>query len=119
MPSPPALFDASFLASQRLKLIDTRTALSASIDRDATEDGALASAGSGQANEVEDRAQDASIADNNRSLVAVLRERRASIDRALAKIDEGTYGYSDLSGQPIALERLVSYPEAIRTASEV
>jgi DnaK suppressor protein len=119
MPSLHSRFDASFIASQRQKLIAARDALSSSIARDGDEDHLLEVAAGAQANESEDRAQDASVADNNRALVDVLQARRTSVERALAKIDEGTYGYSDLTGEPIPLDRLEAYPEAIRTAGEV
>jgi len=118
MPNPPARFDASFIANQQRKLIAARDALSSSIARDGDEDQLLELAAHAQANESEDRAQDASVSDNNRMLVDVLTERRTSIERALAKIDEGTYGYSDLSGEPIPLDRLEAYPEALRTVGE-
>jgi DnaK suppressor protein len=44
--------------------------------------------------------------------------RQDEIERALAKIDEGTYGLSDVSGGPIPRERLQAKPEAIRTVEE-
>ena len=46
-------------------------------------------------------------------------ERRLQyVDRALQKIDEGTYGLSDDSGEPIPRGRLEAVPEAIRTVEE-
>jgi DnaK suppressor protein len=46
-------------------------------------------------------------------------ERRlGEIDRALQKIEEGTYGLSDDSGEPIPRGRLEAVPEAIRTVEE-
>ena len=39
-------------------------------------------------------------------------------ERALAKIEEGTYGYSDESGQFIGQERLDAVPYAVRTVAE-
>ena len=46
-------------------------------------------------------------------------ERRLQhVDRALQKIEEGTYGLSDDSGEPIARGRLEAVPEAIRTVEE-
>ncbi len=58
------------------------------------------------------------MTENNDALSATLTEQLALIDRALAKIDEGTYGFSDQSGEPIALARLQAYPEAILTLDE-
>ena len=40
------------------------------------------------------------------------------IERALAKIEDGTYGFSDSSGKPIPRARLEAMPEAINTADE-
>ena len=45
-------------------------------------------------------------------------QRLRSIERALAKIDEGTYGLSDLSGDPIPRARLEAIPEAVLTIQE-
>ena len=46
-------------------------------------------------------------------------ERRLrAIDRALAKIGEGTYGLSDMSGKPIPKARLEATPEAVLTVEE-
>jgi DnaK suppressor protein len=42
----------------------------------------------------------------------------ALIDRALQKIEDGTYGFSDLSGDPIPTERLEAVPDAIYTVAE-
>jgi DnaK suppressor protein len=44
--------------------------------------------------------------------------RLEDVERALAKIEEGTYGLSDESGEPIARGRLEAAPEAIRTVNE-
>jgi DnaK suppressor protein len=46
-------------------------------------------------------------------------ERRLEhIERALQKIEEGTYGLSDDSGEPIPIGRLEAVPEAILTVEE-
>ena len=42
----------------------------------------------------------------------------SEINHALAKIDKGTYGVSELSGSPIPLERLRAVPWARFTADE-
>lgn len=42
----------------------------------------------------------------------------AEIDRALAKLADGTYGVSELSGRPIPLERLRAVPWATLTEDE-
>jgi DnaK suppressor protein len=46
-------------------------------------------------------------------------ERRLEhVERALQKIEVGTYGLSDDSGEPIPRGRLEAVPEAIRTVEE-
>lgn len=40
------------------------------------------------------------------------------VNRALEKIEEGTYGFSDGSGEPIPKGRLEAIPEAIYTVEE-
>jgi DnaK suppressor protein len=46
-------------------------------------------------------------------------ERRLEhVERALQKIEEGTYGLSDDSGEPIPKGRLEAMPEATRTVEE-
>ena len=47
-----------------------------------------------------------------------LRDRLAAIDRALHRLDEGTYGRSVRSGQPIPDERLEADPAAELTVEE-
>jgi DnaK suppressor protein len=58
-----------------------------------------------------DREIDATIAEQ-------VEQRLEIVDRALQKIEEGTYGLSDISGEPIPRGRLEAVPEAIRTVEE-
>ena len=45
-------------------------------------------------------------------------QRLREVERALEKIEEGTYGLSDDSGDTIPKGRLEAMPEAIRTVNE-
>ena len=47
-----------------------------------------------------------------------LREQLAAVERAEARLAEGTYGLSIESGQPIPDERLEAFPTAERTTEE-
>jgi DnaK suppressor protein len=58
-----------------------------------------------------DREVDATIAEQ-------IHQRLEIVERALQKIEEGTYGLSDISGEPIPRGRLEAVPEAIRTVEE-
>jgi len=69
----------------------------------------------------EDSAQHADLADRatsetDRALELRARDRQrklvAKIDAALARIEDGTYGYCEETGEPIALKRLDARPIA-------
>ena len=72
----------------------------------------------GEAKEAEDDAQDLAQGEVDGTIDAVEEQRLRAIERALAKIDEGTYGLSDLSGDPIPKARLEAMPEAALTIEE-
>lgn len=61
--------------------------------------------------ELAQRGQDAALVANARQILT-------RIERALAKMDEGTYGLSDKSGKPIPAERLDAVPYAVLTVQE-
>jgi DnaK suppressor protein len=44
---------------------------------------------------------------------ANLEESLARVERALAKLDEGSYGVCDACGQPIAPKRLEAMPDSV------
>ena len=71
-----------------------------------------------QAREYEDDAQKLDMLEREENLVARDVQRLARVERALEKIEEGTYGLSDVSGERIPLDRLDVMPEAINTLSE-
>lgn len=50
--------------------------------------------------------------------VGQLEEILARVENALARIDEGTYGISEVSGKPIPIERLEALPYATTLAGE-
>ncbi|MBX6765032.1 MAG: TraR/DksA C4-type zinc finger protein [Rubrobacteraceae bacterium] len=94
---------AAFLARQRFRLEFTRDALL----RELEEPGAL---------ETADEIPPNTLA---RGILELLESklwlRLASVQRALQKIDEGTYGICDETGEPIPRDRLEAVPEAIYT----
>jgi DnaK suppressor protein len=63
------------------------------------------------ATRAEEEAERLGLAEKERALLN-------EIDRALAKIQQGTYGVSELSGRPIPIERLQAVPWARLTADE-
>ena len=73
---------------------------------------------SGQAHEFEDDAQKLDALELQGSLTAADDGRLSNIERALQKIEDGTYGLSEGSGAPISVERLEAVPEALYTLDE-
>jgi DnaK suppressor protein len=73
---------------------------------------------SGQAREYEDEAQKLTTLEIDENLQAVEDDRLSDIERALQKIEDGTYGLSDASGAPIPIARLEAIPEALYTLEE-
>jgi DnaK suppressor protein len=56
--------------------------------------------------------------ERDEGLAEPLQEKLEAIDRAEARLEEGTYGLSVESGEPIPDERLEAVPWAERTAEE-
>ncbi len=73
----------------------------------------------GEAHEFEEDAQRLDMLENEENAIDRNKQRLRDIERALQKIEDGTYGLSDASGEPIARARLEAVPEAIYTASEL
>lgn len=71
-----------------------------------------------EAEEFEDSAQDLAQEEVRQAQHDVDEQRVANIERALQKIDEGSYGQSDESGDPIPKARLEASPEAVLTVQE-
>lgn len=107
--------DPAFLTQQRKRLIAMRDELTQRSAAGATLD---RTSRSGGAEDVEDDAQRLAQNDVDGAVQAVEQGRLNMIDRALAKIDEGTYGLSDESGDPIPKTRLEAIPEATLTIEE-
>ena len=87
-------------------------------DRDQSEEDA---AGELSHNDVNDPADEATnLMDRERSYAAEDNMGRliGKVKRALQKIEEGTYGLSDIDGTPIPLERLKALPYAVTTVEQ-
>jgi DnaK suppressor protein len=109
--------DPQFLEKQRRRLIELRRRILA-VRQGQESEQASDSESQGQAREYEDDAQHLAALELQGNLAAADVERMRSIERALQKIGDGTYGLSDGSGAPIPLERLEASPEALYTLEE-
>lgn len=65
-----------------------------------------------------DAAKDVVDREMERSELRQLHAQLREVDAALARVDEGTYGVSEVSGEPIPDERLRARPTATRTVEE-
>jgi DnaK suppressor protein len=71
-----------------------------------------------EAEDTEDAALALTEEGEDDAIAESLRDRLAAIERALHRLDEGTYGRSVRSGQPIPDERLEADPAAELTVEE-
>lgn len=110
--------DAAFVEKQRQYLLRLRASLVAAAEATESDEADEKEDRAGTALELEDDAQELDALERDGNLVVRDVERLARVDRALKKIEEGSYGLSDRSGKPIARERLEAVPEALYTPSE-
>jgi DnaK suppressor protein len=116
--SKTSRFAASFLEHQRRRLLALRAELLQTRETRETEEKDIQSESGGRAREYEEDAQNLAMLELDGNLANRAALRLAHIERALQKIDEGTYGVSDASGNLIPVERLEAVPEAIYTLDE-
>src|SRR6202453_556852 len=105
MVSTPRL-DPAFLEQQKRRLTALRQEILASRQRQQGEQRSVNTELSGQARDYEDDAQRLAALELQDNLVVHDDDRLIDIERALQKIDEGTYGLSAAGGKPIPVERL-------------
>ena len=110
--------DAAYIEGKRLQLTKLRDELRKLTEAAQSEESNIHGESNLQPREYEDDAQKLDLLEREGALAGRDVERLAQVERALRKIDEGTYGLSDVSGQPIPKERLDVMPDAINTLSE-
>jgi DnaK suppressor protein len=110
--------DSAFISQQREKLEALRQDLIGGEQRIRAEERSETELHGGEARELEDDAQTLAQREVNQAERNVSDQRILSIERALQKIEHGSYGLSDESGEPIAKARLESMPEALFTIEE-
>jgi DnaK suppressor protein len=118
MTTKPPKFDAAFLDEKRKQLMALRQEIRNSMDSREREEGSINKEAGAQARELEDDAQKLTMLENDGNLVSRGAEHLSRVERALKKLDEGTYGLSDVSGAPIPKERLDAMPDAVNTMEE-
>lgn len=118
MSTKPPILDAAYLERKRRQLTKLRDELRKTSNATEAEEGSIKNEATQQAHEYEDDAQKLDMLEKEGSLVSRDVERLVRVERALNKIAEGTYGYSDISGQRIPEDRLEAMPDATTTLAE-
>jgi DnaK suppressor protein len=104
--------DQAFLRRQREALTKLRRELLRTVQAGEGEESDIRAQTLGEAHESEDDAQKLAMLEIDGQLVSRHVQRLALVERALQKIEDGTYGLSDANGEPIPRERLEAIPEA-------
>jgi DnaK suppressor protein len=107
-----------FLEQQRKRLDVLRSTLLGREENTIASERADQKLHGSEAEEAEDSAQAMAQQEIDQGLLYANNQRIGDIERALQKIADGTYGFSDLSGDPIPVARLEAVPEAILTVEE-
>lgn len=111
-------FDNAFVRQQGQRLEKLRHDLTTATQAEEFEETQLQEQSRNAAQEFEDDAQKLTQLEIDGELVSRNLQRLETVERALRKIDDGTYGLSDESGEPIPRERLEAMPDAIYTLAE-
>ena len=109
--------DGTFIEQQREKLLQSRGQLQetiSSLEQEALSLRSRSSRPHDETNEVFDTTQ-TEIDEQQRSMEA---SRLGEVDRALSKMDNGSYGYCEASGEPIDRARLEAQPAAQYSLAE-
>ncbi|HME41356.1 MAG TPA: hypothetical protein VKG63_20540 [Steroidobacteraceae bacterium] len=118
MNSKTPRFNQAFLERKRRQLLELREQLRHDAQSGESEEAGIRNSSVAQAREYEDDAQKLAMLETEGNIVNRDNSRLSRVERALQKIDDGTYGFSDLSGQPIPEARLEATPDAINTVQE-
>ena len=110
--------DKAFVEAQRQRLLQLRTELLRTTDAVGVEETDLQNRFVEDAQEREDDSQRLNILENDGALALRNMDRVRAVERALQKIDDGTYGLSDLSRKPIARDVLEAVPESVLARGE-
>ncbi len=107
-----------FIEGQRKRLEALKLELLGDGEAAANEAGETQEEHGNEAKEYEDSAQELDRKEVLQAKYDVDTRRLGNIERALKKIELGSYGLSDVSGKPIPKDRLEAIPEAVLTVTE-
>ncbi len=113
-----APLESEFIQQQRERLEKLQSELQSSREFRKDDELKMQTARLNESHDSGGDAQKNALQDNDRAVRAHDRMRLQTVRRALEKIDEGTYGQSDQSGDAIPRERLVAMPSSLFTVEE-
>lgn len=109
-----SLFDAKTLAAIRTRLIEEKTHLEAEMGKFATKnqrgDGNFTASFPEYGNEEDDNAREVAEYATNKQLEEALERDLRDTTKALARVEDGTYGICKYCDQPIDAKRLMARP---------
>lgn len=114
-----SVLSKSFLDAQRERLLTLRRQLIGTGDAAGGDESLLQQTAGGEPQDSGDDAERYAQQDRDESLLTHNEGRVTVVDRALEKLDEGTYGVSDGNGETISKARLEAIPETIYTIEEM
>jgi len=118
MTSKTSALDSAFIEQQRRRLLALHAELLETARTTAAEETDLQDRSLDDAQEYEDDAQKLAILETDASLARRAMDRVRAVERALQKIEDGTYGVSDVSNEHIPKSHLEAVPEAIQMPDE-
>ena len=108
--------DKEFVEKQRERLEGLRAELARMVEGlEEDQQDRAESEGDMTENDSGDMSQSLFTREMDATVEQTMEKRLESVDRALQKIEEGTYGICDATGEPIPRGRLEAMPEAIYT----
>ncbi|NID14557.1 TraR/DksA family transcriptional regulator [Luteibacter yeojuensis] len=110
--------DATFLAEQKQRLLELRRQLIEVGDAAGEDEQLLQTTAGGEPQDASDDGTRLANLANDEAVLSHNEARIGAVDRALEKIEEGTYGISDGNGEVIPRERLEAVPESCYTVEE-
>lgn len=110
--------DPDFIQQQRQALETLQAELQASVEFREDDEDQMQAERANQSHASGGDAQQIALQDNSRAVSAHARMQLDAVRRALEKIDDGTYGKSDESGDPIPRARLEALPASLYTVEE-
>jgi DnaK suppressor protein len=118
MPEKNAALSPEFLAEQRRRLEALRKQILGGEEKMIADERASQEDRGDEQQDPGEQSADLAQREISQALQGGDKRRLSDIERALQKIEEGTYGLSDFSGEPIPKARLEAIPQAILSVQE-